>query len=146
MKIRNGFVSNSSSSSFVIGSNEKLDKTLKENFTEFFPAENERTKEFIKLLADEIDWEFESYDGHETMETWKEYEKYHRDGWGQYNEEIPEEDIKLYKPFFDNWKYVHFIRIPSDGDGGTRLSQALRYAFPREYKSEKCEIKIECNG
>ena len=146
MKIRNGFVSNSSSSSFVIGSNENFHDTLEHNFAEWFPAEHERTKEFIKLLAEEMGWEFECYDHHETITSWKSYVDHYRNSYGDWNEEIPKEEVAFYKPLFDKWKYVHFVSIPSSGDGGTRLSAALRYSFPKEFISDKCEVYIDNEG
>ena len=146
MKIRNGFVSNSSSSSFVIGSNENFHNTLENNFVDWFPAENERTKELIKLLAEEIGWEFDSYDHHETLSSWESYIDKYRNDWGEYNEELPEEEVTFYKPLFDKWKYVHFLSIPSSGDGGTRLSAALRFSFPKEFINDKCEVKVEYEG
>jgi len=146
MKIRNGFVSNSSSSSFIIGSNDRIEDTMKKNFSKWFPATDERTKDFIQRIANELGWEIGMWDSNsESFETWKDFVKHEeRNMYSGY--EMSEDTIKKYKPFFEKWKYVHIIDIPSDGDGGTRLSQALRYTFPREFENEDCEVKIECEG
>jgi len=151
MKIRKGFVSNSSSSSFLIGTNEEsLEKTLTEEFTKLFPAEG-ITKEFIEAIAEHATYEMFCHTDYDTK-TWSclasvrdhylnEYYRYdieHRDQ--------VEEDIINYKDLFENWKYVHHIAIPDRGCGGTSLSSALRATFPREYKSENMEIKLECDG
>jgi len=147
MKIRMGFVSNSSSSSFIIGSNTTLEKTLSENFAEWFPAENERTKDFIRRIANELSWDISYWDscGTESFENWKDFCKNEEQNmYSGY--EMSQDTIDLYKPFFEKWKYVHVLSIPSDGDGGTRLSQVLRYTFPRNFSNKNCEIKCECEG
>jgi hypothetical protein len=144
MKIRHGFVSNSSSSSFVIGSNEQLDDTIEKNLSEIFPSNDERTQGFFELLAREISWEMDMWGEHETWDSWNDFCKdWLTDG---YIGEMPEDVIQFFKPFFDKWKYVHELRIPSNGDGGTRLSQVFRYAFPREFENANCQIKIDDEG
>jgi len=139
-------VSNSSSSSFIVGSNETLENTIKKNFIKWFPSTNEITTNFLQTLANEICWDIYNWDSStESFETWKDFVKNEeRHMYSGY--EMSEDTIKRYKPFFEKWKYVHLLSIPSSGDGGTRLSCALRNTFPRNFENEDCEIKIECEG
>jgi len=141
MKIRTGFVSNSSSSSFIVASNdENVQTTLTGHWDEMFASDNEHTNRFMKNIGpyavDEI------FDGDGFNDSWSNLRDlihdYERDNY----DAMSDTDKKFYEDLFSRWKYVHEITIGDTGDGYGRISTALRRSFPRNYKSDNIEVVL----
>jgi len=126
MKKRNGFVSNSSSSSFIVCHNTRL---VDGAFDEIFKVEGQFAnllKELGRQLYDDLQY---NCDGHiETYSSYTSWEDHYKNDY--YSEGPSKEEAEQYKAFFDKWKYVSRIRIPGGGDGGTSLTHIMRDEFP----------------
>jgi len=144
MKIRSGFVSNSSSSSFIIGSNdEKCDETIIKNFEEIFTADS-YASDLINAIKNQLENEFDY--GEIDTKTWHNIDEVKGHIRNDYWEDISEEEIEgeslIYKDMFEDWKYVHEITFADGGDGGSRITAAMRASFPHNFKNENIEIKL----
>lgn len=103
MKIRNGFVSNSSSSSFIILSKTKLTKKmLKEKFA---VSENHPLGELIDKIANAL------INNGKEFKSWEEYVKNDYDGY----EDEALDFSPVSKEDFDNWK-VFLGDLSTDGE------------------------------
>jgi len=148
MKIRNGFVSNSSSSSFIIGSNNpKIKELLIEQFDKIFTSDSWPAKDLITAFKNELEIELDY--GEYDIKTWKSYDnlKSHiRNDWLGYSDDLTdeevEEDSQIHKALFENWKYVHEITFADNGDGGSKISAVMKDCFPYNFKNESLEIKL----
>jgi len=137
MKIRTSFVSNSSSSSFIVGSNcSSFEQTIEDNWEEIFPAHG-AARMLIRELRRYAVYELED---HNTWPDWNSFLVHVKNNW--WSEGLTEECEAIWKPFFDNWKFVHEVTIKDGGDGGGRIEGALRTAMPKEFKDKNIEIKF----
>lgn len=139
MKIRSGFVSNSSSSSFLIGTNSDEFTTLMEkSFPIIFEGKTEQSIKFIENLASDV-----AYDLCDEITLFKnigEAEFYLReDCW--LDDEGMQEEINKFKELFENWDFVYKLCVKDGGEGGTQLTSALRSSFPHYFKNSQLEIK-----
>ena len=147
MKKRNGFVSNSSSSSFLIGSNNysNTENAIIQNFEKIFAAgpDDNNVNALVSTFKTELAYEFD-YGNIETT-TWRsldelrEYIK--REWYNDFNADI-DEDIGVHKALFEKWKYVHEVSFADSGDGGSKLTTILRNCFPHNFISDEIEIRI----
>jgi hypothetical protein len=140
MKIRKGFVSNSSSSSFIIASNLSIRETLEQEWENIFPARDTSTIAFMKELKNRsieelLEWEREPI-------TWSSFAQWNEAFLKDFRCSPRKEEMNTYTNLFNKWKYVHEISIPGDGDGGNFLLQALRDSFPKDYCGQNVEIMI----
>ena len=137
MKIRIGFVSNSSSSSFLIASNDDLEEVLRKIWNDFFNTNEDRIKFFIdhlfKKILDEIKFEEIT---HETWDSLKNFEIELKERW------VETSDIEfIWKPLFEKWKYVHELTIPDRGQGGSHISEIIINFLSKSFSSKEYELK-----
>ena len=111
MKIRNGFVSNSSSSSFIIGVNGEL---TEEKLLKAFGVNKESQFYYIfSAVAEELCSEVEQVDIQKYKD---EYSWSYKDYYKQVIDDIEKKKLNLYKG-----------SIASYGDGGEKLQNALAH-------------------
>jgi len=125
MKTRQGFVSNSSSSSFVIVSKERnREKTIRQITDEVFSFQNPSC-DHSAMSREMAEAYFETgIDEYETVEAldyqWK------RDfGEIHFENRAEDEDYRVFKKLIEKGFVVRTGAMPNGGDGGTQLQRLL---------------------
>jgi len=144
MKIRTGFISNSSSSSFIVCSKERFEDAIEHEFEEIFnipTIDRIADAPFKDRFIHELKWDIcQSLSDTDTsyydFKNWEEIEKSSEidTRWWEENEK---NEIK--RLFADGWNYVSFLDIPNRGDGGSALQSALMFAM---YNFQNKNIKF----
>jgi hypothetical protein len=140
MKIRVGFISNSSSSSFLVFSKENsLYEALEKEYDNWMgDGTSEIGKNFLANLKYELIEELSNYEGNHFY-----FDEYDQTGvlttvneFRKWYDEEPSDKIKKY---FANGMKVYYLDIPDYGEGGTHLQKVCRHAF-KDFQSENLII------
>lgn len=141
MKIRNGFISNSSSSSFLVSYKETPDESWNNNFRaklekKLFEQLNINESTFagklLKHLIPEVArrwsfyWQYAEDDDLE-QQVYKSKEDIDKDPYMDYNK-LSQEEKDFFDRAFSLGREVRFPSVPDSGDGGNELDTAIRYA------------------
>lgn len=128
MKIRSGFVSNSSSCSFMVGSNFPLDK--EETLSNYLKGTNGDNVPMSFLIDAFARFIITNAERHESIEKFDEANEYTK-----YGDKIPDK----ISYFFDKFVYVYELGVSNDS-GDPISSMLYRYEDETVVASEDLEI------